>query len=84
MSATLESIRSANRAMQSADDAWSVELRKTFGRNAGNARYTQQGMGAPGTQLRSTYYGFMGASMEWHACVGWDVKAIETRMKEIV
>lgn len=38
-----------------ADDAWGVELKRTFGRRAGDARYRPEGRGTEGTALRTTY-----------------------------
>lgn len=35
-----------------ADEAWSKELRRLFGKRAGDVRYTKQGEGAPGSELR--------------------------------
>ncbi len=35
-----------------ADDAWSAELRRQFGKRAGDVRYTKVGKGEPGTELR--------------------------------
>lgn len=64
-------ILTLQRAAQAADDRWSTELARTFGTRAGDARYTQSGMGAPGTPLRQAYYGYMAARLEWHAAIGW-------------
>lgn len=43
---------SAYRAAQAADEAWSNELRRLFGKKAGDVRYTSRGAGAPGSKLR--------------------------------
>lgn len=40
------------RAAMAADDAWSDELQRLFGKRAGDARYTREGKGEPGTDLR--------------------------------
>lgn len=40
------------RAAQAADDAWSAEGRRVFGRRWGDVRYTAAGRGKPGTELR--------------------------------
>jgi hypothetical protein len=42
-------------AAMSADDAWSVELRRLFGKRAGDVRYTSQGSGAEGSVLRAVH-----------------------------
>lgn len=35
-----------------ADQAWGDELRRLFGKNAGDIRYTKRGQGEPGSELR--------------------------------
>ena len=35
-----------------ADDAWSAELRRLYGDQAGDVRYTAKGAGANGSELR--------------------------------
>lgn len=40
------------KAAYAADDAYSAELRRLFGKNAGDVRYTRRGAGEPGTELR--------------------------------
>jgi hypothetical protein len=35
-----------------ADEAWSAELHRLFGKNAGDVRYTRRGHGEPGSELR--------------------------------
>ncbi len=42
-------------AAQSTDDAWSAELQRLFGNRAGDVRYTLQGKGDPGSDLRRLY-----------------------------
>jgi len=42
----------AYRAAMDADDAWSAELRRRFGKNAGDVRYTAKGKGPTGSNLR--------------------------------
>jgi hypothetical protein len=44
--------RDAHRAFQIADDAWSVELQRCFGKLAGNKRYIPEGKGPPQSDLR--------------------------------
>ena len=44
-----------------ADDAWSAELRRVFGRDSGDARYQPRGMGAPGTRLRTLHDAYVAA-----------------------
>lgn len=62
-------IKRAQRAFQDADDEWSRQLQRAFGRNAGDFRYTIKGMGEPGSTLRCAYYGFKAARLEWEAAV---------------
>lgn len=38
-----------------ADDAWHAELVKQFGKQAGDKRYTKEGKGEAGTELRRLY-----------------------------
>lgn len=40
---------------QAADDAWSAELTRSFGKKAGDVRYTPAGEGEPGSALRLAY-----------------------------
>ena len=42
-------------AAQVTDDAWSAELRRLFGKRAGDVRYTPQGNGDAGSDLRRLY-----------------------------
>ncbi len=42
----------AQKAFQVADDAWGDELRRSFGKNAGDVRYTARGKGEEGSTLR--------------------------------
>lgn len=63
----MSTLNTARTAAQSADDLWSAQLQKSFGSNAGNARYTQLGMGTPGSELRHAYYGFMAANLQYQA-----------------
>lgn len=48
-----------------ADQAWSRELRRLFGRDAGNARYEPRGRGEAGTELARIYAERMVAFREW-------------------
>lgn len=45
----------ATRNFNEADAAWSRELQRVFGKDAGTARYQKQGRGEPGTELRIAY-----------------------------
>jgi hypothetical protein len=40
------------KTFQYADDAWSAELHKVFGKDAGQARYEGRGKGEEGSKLR--------------------------------
>lgn len=51
---------------QDADDAWSAELHRVFGRNAGQARYEPRGKGEPGTKLRALHDAREAARSSWH------------------
>lgn len=44
-----------HRAAQATDDAWSLELRRVFGKQAGDIRYTPRGKGEPDSELRRLY-----------------------------
>lgn len=59
------SLADAQQAFQAADDRWSNELRKSFGKRAGDARYTKSGVGDEGTALNKAYRDFHAARMEW-------------------
>lgn len=43
------------RAFCAADELWSAELTRLYGRNSGDIRYTQEGTGKPGSLLRHLY-----------------------------
>lgn len=47
--------RRADDLFRETDDAWSAELHAQFGRDAGDARYTPKGKGAPGSKLRKLH-----------------------------
>lgn len=51
---------------QQADDAWSAELHRVFGNDAGQARYEPRGTGEPGTELRRLYEARTAARAAWH------------------
>jgi hypothetical protein len=51
---------------QDADDAWSVELQRCFGKNAGQARYEPRGKGDEGSKLRKLHDLRMIAQSTWH------------------
>ena len=53
-------------ALQDADDAWSTELRRLFGKRAGDVRYTEKGRGAPGSKRRKLHDAFAEASEAQH------------------
>lgn len=52
-----------------ADDAWQAELEKTFGRHAGDARYTPRGHGQPGTPLAAAWDAYRTARSAWESLV---------------
>lgn len=55
----------ATAAFQTADDAWSAELRRQFGKQSGDVRYTPVGHGAAGTHLRRLYEARDAARIAW-------------------
>jgi hypothetical protein len=50
---------------QEADDAWSAELTKKFGKDAGQARYELRGRGEDGSDLRRTYTAREACRVAW-------------------
>lgn len=53
------------RAALLADDAWRAELLRRFGKRAGTVRYTSEGRGALGSELRKLYVRAHAASQSW-------------------
>lgn len=51
---------------QAADDAWSAELSRVFGKDAGTARYQPRGKGEPGSELRRLHDARDAARVAWH------------------
>lgn len=49
-----------------ADEAWSAELHRLFGSDAGDVRYTRRGKGDPGSRLRELYDAFDKARDAWN------------------
>jgi len=47
------------------DKAWSAELQKQFGKEAGDKRYTKEGMGEPGSKLRQLHDQAMQSTSAW-------------------
>ncbi len=52
---------------QNADDAWSAELTRVFGKNAGQARYEPRGIGSESSELRRLHDARMAAQSIWHS-----------------
>ena len=48
------------------DDAWSKELVKLFGKNAGDVRYREEGKGVEGSLLRRLYDARKEAQQNWY------------------
>lgn len=65
-----------HRAFQAADDAWSVELRKAFGKQAGDIRYTPRGKGDHGTALRAAYDAREAARIAFDRSCGRDERGL--------
>ena len=51
-----------------ADGAWMNALEAQFGRDALKARYSADGRGAPGSDLRALYEAKLAADRDWLAC----------------
>jgi hypothetical protein len=58
---------SKTEAFQAADTAWSAELVRLFGAEAGDVRYTPRGRGEEGTELRKLYEARDSARIAWEA-----------------
>ena len=52
-------------AAMATDAAWGAELRRLFGKRAGDVRYLAQGRGEPGTELRRLYDAAKNAGAAW-------------------
>lgn len=52
---------------QDADNAWSDELQRKFGKQAGDARYLARGKGEEGSELRRLHDAREAARAAWHA-----------------
>ncbi len=52
-------------AAMAADEAWSAELHRRFGKRAGDVRYTPQGRGEIGSELNRLYLEFRRTSDVW-------------------
>jgi hypothetical protein len=50
---------------QEADDAWSAELRRVFGKQSGQARYEERGKGQEGSELRRLHDAREAARRAW-------------------
>lgn len=50
---------------QDADDAWSLELTRVFGKDACNARYMDSGKGLAGSELRRLHDAREAARVAW-------------------
>lgn len=62
----------ANRAAQIADNAWSAELHRQFGKRAGDIRYTAHGRGEPRSELHKLHAAFRAACDTWHGAIKGD------------
>ncbi|WP_316224975.1 MULTISPECIES: hypothetical protein [unclassified Bradyrhizobium] len=59
-------------AYQTADDAWSTELRRIFGKKVGDVRYTLGSKGKPGSALNRLYLAREAARITLDALCGFD------------
>ena len=55
---------------QRAQDAWTDELRRLFGKRAGDVRYTSQGRGEPGMDLNRLWIAQDKARIAWEVARG--------------
>lgn len=55
----------AHNAFAAADKAWSAELERVFGRDAGTARYQPRGKGEDGSELRRLHDAFTATRIAW-------------------
>jgi hypothetical protein len=67
--ATVPGIIELYQAALAADRLWGAELRRLYGKDAGDARYQTRGEGRPGSTLRDAYVGFRDASAAWRDAV---------------
>lgn len=56
-----------------ADKAWSEQLKKTFGKSAGDARYGKRGEGEPGSALNRAFTAWVSASIAWRGTLTQEV-----------
>jgi len=68
-------------AFQVADDAWSLELQKAFGKRAGDVRYTPRGKGEPGTALRTAYDAREAARIAYDRSCGRDERGLPIELE---
>ena len=69
----------AYRAAIAADDAYSAELRRLFGKRAGDVRYTKAGEGEPGSDLNRLYLAWTEANRAHYLSTGLSVGAHAVR-----
>lgn len=72
---------STYRAAQAADEAWSNELHRLFGKKAGDVRYTSRGAGAPGSELRRLHDAKLAADQKLHREQGHSPNARTARQQ---
>jgi hypothetical protein len=65
MSYDREKSTEAMKAFIAADDAWSAELTRQFGKQACEARYRPQGRGVPGSTLAAAHDAREACRAEW-------------------
>ncbi len=65
----LNAAQQASILFQRADNAWSAELGRLFGKRAGDVRYTKQGKGEPGSVLRATHDEFCRTRDAWYKAI---------------
>jgi hypothetical protein len=70
MNIRINAIHLAAAVFQDADDAWSRELTRLFGRDACNARYEKRGRGQIGSALHRLHEARECARQGWEARTG--------------
>lgn len=62
-------VEQAYRDFYHADTVWSDLLQRTFGRNAGDVRFTSKAEGAPGSALNNAYMEFARTGEIWRRLI---------------
>ncbi len=68
-------VAGAQAAFDAADSAWSADLKRRFGKKAGDVRYTDAGKGEAGSKLRALYDAREAARQRWDEVRAADAEA---------